>query len=494
MRAIELKSVVAALLATSAWTGAQELDVTMSAPKSIAITAYDTGVALVRERRQVRLGMGENKVRINQLPARLIPETVSLRSAVGASPVDVTQQEFAYDLEKPADILRRYLGRRVTVTSDGQPQDGLLLSGPVGTSTDAQSLALRTADGSVLIFPTTEDIDSMLFPQAKAHAYLEPTLLWRTQTTIDQDLNLNVNYSTRGIGWKAYYELLLGEQGGQGLFGARVELINQSGGDYVDARWRLVATERGREQQRHERDATRRPRAQSVLRYTYGQNYLELAGMGSQMPIYAQRLPRPVTLERGERKFITLFDPTEVTVRRIFVYDGVRFDRFQRNKRHDWNYGTEFSEAVDSYVEFDTPRGDKENDMLAPGLLRVYQRKNDGAVDWLGSGILDLTVRGKSAHALLGPARGLRGERERTGYREIVPLHEYEESFEIRLWNDSDEDREVRVNEHLYRWNEYEITKADTEYEETEPGVIEFRVLLKPDGQRTVHYTVRYIW
>ena len=85
-------------------------------------------------------------------------------------------------------------------------------------------------------------------------------------------------------------------------------------------------------------------------------------------------------------------------------------------------------------------------------------------------------------------------ERARTGYTEVTPLHEYEESFEIRIENQSERATEVRVVEHLYRWPDYEIVRADTEYNETGPQTIEFRPLVKPGGKRSVHYTVRYSW
>ena len=52
----------------------------------------------------------------------------------------------------------------------------------------------------------------------------------------------------------------------------------------------------------------------------------------------------------------------------------------------------------------------------------------------------------------------------------------------------------MNVMEHLYRWPEYEILKSDSEYEEAGPQKISFRVLLKPGGSRSLHYTVRYRW
>ena len=101
---------------------------------------------------------------------------------------------------------------------------------------------------------------------------------------------------------------------------------------------------------------------------------------------------------------------------------------------------------------------------------------------------------GAFGHVRVGPARGLRGERERTGYSEIRPLHEYEESFEIRLENNTARDVTVRVVEHLYRWKTFEIVRADAEYKEIGEQMIEFRPEVKAGGKRSLHYTVRYSW
>jgi hypothetical protein len=131
---------------------------------------------------------------------------------------------------------------------------------------------------------------------------------------------------------------------------------------------------------------------------------------------------------------------------------------------------------------------------LPTGRLRVLQQRADGSLDFLGEDSLAATPAEGIGHVRVGPARGLLGERERTGYSEVKPLHEYEESFEISLANDTAEDVEVRVVEHLYRWREYEIVKSDTEYDTAAPQTLEFRPALKAGGKRSIHYTVRYRW
>ncbi len=233
----------------------------------------------------------------------------------------------------------------------------------------------------------------------------------------------------------------------------------------------------------------------SAQTYAYGETGPTLEHMAASSGVLkTYELPRPVTVRNGETTYVQLFSAEAVPVRRFYVYDGVRFDRFQRNRRNDWNYGTEFRRTVEMHIEFENETSQGMGQDLPPGLFRLYRRAGEEGLDLLGDDRFAGVAPDAAGHVLVGPARGLSGERERTGYSEVSPLHEYEESFEIRLVNDSDETAEVRVVEHLYRWPEYEIVRADTEYKETGDQTIEFRPLVKPGGKRSIHYTVRYAW
>jgi hypothetical protein len=53
---------------------------------------------------------------------------------------------------------------------------------------------------------------------------------------------------------------------------------------------------------------------------------------------------------------------------------------------------------------------------------------------------------------------------------------------------------EIRVVEHLYRWNNWEITKKSDDSVKKDSQTIEFRIPVKPDEERTVTYSVHYSW
>jgi hypothetical protein len=472
--------------------GARAAAIDASPPRQVALQIYDTGRTLAAELRHVISAGGDVEIRIKQLPARLDPTSVTVSPIAGGSAIEVLQQRFEYDLADPVRLLRRYLDRPVVVGRGAEAQEGRLIGLPVWREAPYPSdpLVLAKGDGSLVSYLTSADAGRISFPDAGAVAVVTPTLFWSARIAEAGQQNFRLNYQFDGLSWRAVYDVILSPDAGLASLQGRIVLENRSGGSFQDASISLIETERGRAA-----GLAAEPAEAPPQRYAYGffqpREEREIATLA---PAQIHVMDRKVSLADGETVFLPLASVPELPVRRIFVYDGVRFDRFQRNRRSDWNYGTEFHTTVDTHLEFDNTQAMGLGLPLPPGRLRLYQRRADGSIELTGEEVLAPVLGGASGHVRLGPARGLRGERERTGYTEVRLMHEYEESFEIRLSNDSDQAAEIRVVEHLYRWPEYEIVKSDAEYQPIGPQTIEFRTELKPGGRRAIHYTVRYRW
>ncbi len=89
---------------------------------------------------------------------------------------------------------------------------------------------------------------------------------------------------------------------------------------------------------------------------------------------------------------------------------------------------------------------------------------------------------------------GVNDERRRTNFKVDNGQHWADESFEIKLRNHKKEPVEIRVVEHLYRWNNWTISQNTDPFAKTNAQEIEFRVPLKPDEEKRVSYTVHYTW
>lgn len=470
-----------------------------SAPRSTTLSVYDSGFALVSELRSVTLAGTEDRVTLKALPARLDPQTVSFEVVGGGKGFEVVEQRFENDLATSSRLFGRYRNRPLQVRTDEGLRQGRLAGVPTWDEAGAAGdpLQLIQPDGTLLTFPSPAGVGEVLFPEAERNAYLEPALIWQTRADTEGPQNMRLNYLARGLHWNSAYDVVLNDDAATARLTARVALHNAAGGTFREARVKLVLTEQGMPVEPDSGSPKRPfdPATQSPQRYAYGaREPQDERGVASLAPMETYEVPRPVTLGEGDTVYVQIAAAERLPITRFYVYDGVRFDRFQRNRRNDWNYGTEFQTTVETHLEFENTAQAGLGFGLPPGQVNLYQRGANDVVDLLGSERLLAVKPGGKGHVRLGPARGLRGERERTGYSEVKPLHEYEESFEIRLANDSEQEVAVRVVEHLYRWHEFEIVKSDLEYQTVGPQAIEFRPELKPGGRRSIHYTVRYRW
>lgn len=468
----------AALLLAAALPAPAEV---ASAPQGVTIAVYDAGYALVTESRRVNLSKGDNEILFRQLPATLDPATVSLAPLGSGGDLRLLDVRFEHDAASVDRLFTRYVGRPIAVQDATALREGELLAAP---ARGEAFLLLGEGEGAARALGLS-GIREVVFPRATTAAFLDPTLIWRAAAGQEGLQNLRLSYLAHGLGWSAHHEVTVSPDGLKARFDSRVRLDNRSGGSFRDARVRVVTTARGEALVATPGD----------LRYPYGgEEPLPASQAAGLAPARTYELGRPVSSRAGDITFAPFAAADALAVTRFYVYDGVKFDRFPRNRRTDWNLGTVGQNTVDTHLEFANAKAAGLGLDLPPGRLRVLQLRADGGLDFLGEDVLQPTPAEGIGHVRVGPARGLMGERERTGYTEIKPLHEYEETFEIRLSNLGEETVTVRVVEHLYRWSEFEITKSDSEFQKTGPQTIEFRPELKPGGRRSLHYAVRYRW
>ena len=178
-------------------------------------------------------------------------------------------------------------------------------------------------------------------------------------------------------------------------------------------------------------------------------------------------------------------------VETVLRYDGARFDRFNRNRRADPEYGAGASSVVETRLTLRNAG----KVPLPPGPFRVLRGDPSVPLEWVGTDWLPALAPGESVTLRLGPAAGLSGRRERKAFTETEPLKAAEESFEIAVANQTPFDRTVEVLEHLYRGDRWEIAASSAPYEPGPvPDSIVFRLPVKAGAERTVTYTVRYAW
>src|SRR5437867_11882135 len=89
----------------------------------LSLTVYNSDIALVRDVRNLQLPRGTFDLRFMDIAATVNPATAHFRSLTEPSRVSVLEQNYEYDLLEPEKLLRKYVGRDVTLVRVRQ-EDG----------------------------------------------------------------------------------------------------------------------------------------------------------------------------------------------------------------------------------------------------------------------------------------------------------------------------------------------------------------------------------
>ena len=103
---------------------------TLDDQTELALTVYNSNIALVRDVRTLQLPRGTFDLQFMDIAATVNPATVHFRSLSEPSRVSVFEQNYEYDLLEPDKLLRKYVGRDVTLVRQRQ-EGGRTIEEPV---------------------------------------------------------------------------------------------------------------------------------------------------------------------------------------------------------------------------------------------------------------------------------------------------------------------------------------------------------------------------
>jgi hypothetical protein len=314
------------------------------------------------------------------------------------------------------------------------------------------------------------------------------------------------------MSWEADYNVVAPETGNVMDLVGWVTIDNQSGKTFENAKIKLMAGDVSKVQEEDR---------------VYGARYAMAREMAMAPPVtekafeeyHLYTLARPTTLLDRQTKQVEFVRGEGVKSQVLYVYDGARIDWPQRGYlplglRQDPNYGTESNTKVSVMREF---KNSKENGLGVPlpkGRIRFYRQDSDGQLEFTGENVIGHTPKDEVVRVYTGNAFDIVGERRRTEFRtgeqggdSGLPVPQLRqrlnvekadrtvtESFEIKIRNHKQEQVEVRVVEHLYRWSNWDIVAKSTDYRKIDAQTIEFPVKVPADGETTVTYTVVYSW
>jgi hypothetical protein len=456
------------------------------------LTIYNQDFAVVRDTVPLDLKSGVNNVRYADATARVEPDSVILRDPAGKHALQIWEQNYRNDPVTQELLLSLFEGKTIefqNIRTKDNTQVKEIISGKVirsgfvpGGSPEQPIIEVNgKLQFSLPGLP--------LFPDLGDDTVLKPTLNWLLQSDKPGKFDAEVGYITGGFTWEADYNLVSPEKGDLVDLIGWITMNNQSGKTFRDAKIKLMAGDVNKiQQQRYPMAAGRMMKAMDMMESAPAVTEKAF----DEFHLYS--LVRPTTLRDRETKQVEFVRATGVKAETIYLYDGALNYRFYGGLNNDRGYGTQCNKKVRVMREFVNAETNHLGMALPKGKLRFYRRDADGQMEFVGEDMIDHTPRNETIRVTTGNAFDLVGERKQTNFRIDTSDKWIDESFEIKLRNRKKESIEFRVVEHLYRWNNWEITAKSDDFKKTDAQTIEFRVPVKPDEERVVTYTVHYSW
>ncbi len=434
----------------------------------VSVTIYNQDLGLIKDVRELEFQKGKSIIKFADVAAQIDPTSVHFKPVDPSDRVSILEQNYQYDLVSSTKILQKYVDREIELfTKSAEPRgEGKSYKGQLLAYSN-ENVTLREPDGAIRIV-RLDEVRDLYFPTLPEGLITKPTLVWLLDSQVSGKRKAEVSYLTGGINWHAEYVAVVDQRDENLELAGWVSIDNRSGATYQDAKAKLIAGEVHR---------VREERIPPRLAKGY------IADMAAGAPQFEEKaffeyhlytLLRPATIKDNEIKQVSLFPSTGVQVKKLYTYDG---ERYQDKVRVE----LEFKNSESAGLGMPLPEGK----------IRVYKEDVDKALEFVGEDKINHTPKDEKVRVFLGNAFDIVGERQKTDFKKISD-DITEESYQIKLRNHKEEAVEVVVVEHLYPYTEWEIRESTHKYEKKDANTIEFKIQLDKDQEVVLNYTVRY--
>ena len=443
------------------------------ASEKVSLTVYNQNFGLVREVRKVHLGTGNVELAYADVSAHIQPETVHLKSLAGDELVTVLEQNYRYDLLTPDTLLKKYVGKTITVyrynehTGVEEAKSAEVLSVEGGT--------VLKIDGQI----TSNFVGRFAFPAVPENLVQKPTLVWLLASAAAEQ-RLEVTYLSQGLDWHADYVLSIDADDKLGDLNGWVTLKNETGTSYKDAELKLVAGD--------------------VQRLAPPPPPMMMDSAGP-MPIAAPAPPqfkeeglfeyhlyalqRPTDLLDKEQKQVSLLSASNIALDKKLIFFGQEY-WFRSNFREIVQ-----NQKVGVYLDLQNKEQNHLGMPLPKGTVRVYKSDKSGQKQFIGEDTIDHTPRDEKVRIKLGDAFDVVADRSEKSFRALGTCSS-ESEWEITLKNHKDTPESVEVNEPV--GGDWQISSSSLPVTKKDAKTFTFDVRLAPRSETKLTYVVRVRW
>jgi hypothetical protein len=459
--------------ATPAAAAQDSQTTTLDDQVDLSVTVYNSDIALVRDVRTLQLARGTADLHFMDIAATVNPATVHFRSLTEPSRVSVLEQNYEYDLLEPDKLLRKYVGRDVTLVR--VRRDG-------GASQEEDVTARLLSYNAAPVWQIGGEIvtgmqaDHIRFPELPGNLYSRPTLIWTLDNTGGTRHRVEASYLAGKLAWNADYVLTVSRDDKAADIDGWVTVVNGSGTSFKNAKLQFVAGDLNR------------------VRQVIGRMEMEMArkDIAAASPAMSQEafsdyhlytLGRKTTVNNNETKQVSMLGATAFPVQKRYVVEGQAF--YYRNAQHP---GAPLKDVVQVFYQF---KNDEKAGLGMPmpaGTVRVYQSDSKGGMQFVGEDRIDHTPKDEAINLKIGNAFDVVCERKQTDFQKIASGI-YEVEYEITLRNHKGSPVAVEVNEPI--GGTWRMLQSSHEWTKTSAWAAQFAVPVGADGSAVLKYRVR---
>jgi len=445
---------------------------TRNEQSDVSVTVYNSEIALVRDVRQIGLPSGDVELEFQDIAATVNPATVHFRSLSEPSRVSVLEQNYEYDLLEPDKLLRKYVGRDVTLIRHRQ-ENGASIDEEVR----ARLLSYNTApvwqiDGEIV---TGLPVDHVKFPELPPNLHAKPTLIWSLANEGGQRHRVEVSYLAGQLDWNADYVLTVARDDRTADLDGWVTIKNGSGTTFNNASLQLVAGDLNRV-----RELTKAMMADAA-----GAAVARMAAPMAQETFsdyHLYTVGRKTTINNSETKQISMLSGTGFGVMKRYVVNGQPY--YFRSATP----GASTRTPVEIFYEWKNEAGTGLGMPMPAGTVRVYQADSKGGLQFVGEDRIDHTPKDEMLKLRIGHAFDITAERKQTDFQRVSDRI-FESEYEITLRNHKATPVTIELNEPI--GGDWDVLRSTHRWTKTAAFALQIAAPVPTDGEVKVRYRVR---
>jgi hypothetical protein len=462
-------------VAVAAAAAAQQGRTTLDDQIDLAVTVYNSDIALVRDVRTLELPRGTFDLSFMDIAATVNPATVNFRSLTEPARVSVLEQNYEYDLLEPDKLLRKYVGRDVTLVRTRQID---------GSTREEEVTARLLSYNNQPVWQIGNEIvtgmhaDHIRFPELPATLFTRPTLIWTLDNGGAAKHRVEAKYLASKLSWNADYVLTVERDDKTADLDGWVTLTNGSGTAFRNAKLQLVAGDLNRVRQtlnralRDEVGAMRESAAAAPMAQEAFSDY------------HLYTLGRKTTINNNQTKQVSMLAGTDFPVLKRYVVNGQNF--YYHNTARP---GAPIKDQVQVFYQFKNEAKGGLGMPMPAGNVRVYQADSTGGTQFVGEDRIDHTPKDEVLNLKIGNAFDVVCERNQVDFDKIAS-NVYEVEYAISLRNRKTTPIAVEVNEPIGRAS-WQMLQASHKWTKTAAFAAQFIVPIEAGAEATLRFRVR---